>query len=83
MVIERGRGEVDFQPDVLVVGGGIIGSSRLRQEHGVGTVQLIEASSLASGATGGSAGLLQPEPHHGSDPAFLVELARLSLDRWR
>ena len=85
VVIERGRGEVDFQPDVLVVGGGIIGvaAAFALQEHGVGTVQLIEASSLASGATGGSAGLLQPEPHHGSDPAFLVELARLSLDRWR
>lgn len=85
MLIERGHGEVNFQPDVLVVGGGIMGvaTARAMHEQGAGSVQLIEASTLASGATGGSAGLLQPEPHHGSDPAFLVELARLSLDRWR
>ena len=50
---------------------------------GAGSVQLIDASSLAGGATGGSAGLLQPEPHHGIDPKCLVETARLSLERWR
>jgi glycine oxidase len=84
-VIEHGQGRLDLEPDVLVVGGGIMGVATALAFHraAVGSVQLIEASSLASGATGGSAGLLQPEPHHGNDPASLVEVARLSLRRWR
>ena len=43
---------------------------------------LIEAGRLGSGATGGAAGLLTPEPHEWSDPEPFVELARASLDRW-
>jgi glycine oxidase len=84
-VLDHGLGELDFRPDVLVVGGGIMGVATAQAVHdrALGSVQLIEASTLASGATGGSAGLLQPEPHHGSDPVFLVELGRLSLDLWR
>jgi glycine/D-amino acid oxidase-like deaminating enzyme len=49
----------------------------------LGSVQLIETSSLGGGASGGSAGLLQPEPHHGSDPAPLVDLGRAGLERWK
>jgi len=45
-------------------------------------VLLIEAGRLGSGATGGAAGLLTPEPHEWSDPEPFVELARASLDRW-
>jgi glycine/D-amino acid oxidase-like deaminating enzyme len=84
-VLERGRGEWNSRPDVLVVGGGIMGvaTALACQQADLGSVQLIEASNLGSGATGGSAGLLQPEPHHGSDPTCLVELGRMSLQRWR
>jgi glycine/D-amino acid oxidase-like deaminating enzyme len=76
---------VDLEADVLVVGGGILDVTTALAFYNaaVGSVQLIEASSLASGATGGSAGLLQPEPHHGSDRACLVDLARQGLQRWR
>jgi glycine/D-amino acid oxidase-like deaminating enzyme len=84
-VIEQGRGSVELAPDLLVVGGGIMGvaTALAVDTAGLGSVQLIEGSTLAAGATGGSAGLLQPEPHHGEDPDCLVELGRRSLDRWR
>jgi glycine oxidase len=82
--VEHGHGAWDSRPDVLVVGGGIMGvaTALACEQAGLGSVQLIEASNLGSGATGGSAGLLQPEPHHGSDPTFFVELGRISLERW-
>jgi glycine oxidase len=85
MVLEAGRGPIDMSPDVLVVGGGIMGvAAALACERArLGSVQLIEASALGSGATGGSAGLLQPEPHHGDDAAALVELGRAGLDGWK
>lgn len=84
-VMQYGRGRIELAPDALVVGGGIMGVATALALHsaGAGSVQLIEASTLAGGATGGSAGLLQPEPHQGNDPACLVDLGRLSLDRWR
>jgi glycine/D-amino acid oxidase-like deaminating enzyme len=84
-LIECGRGELDLNADVLVVGGGIMGVATALAFHraGAGSVQLIEKSGLASGATGGSAGLLQPEPHQGTDAPALVELGRLSLKQWR
>ncbi|HEY1672060.1 MAG TPA: FAD-binding oxidoreductase [Streptosporangiaceae bacterium] len=73
------------RPDVLVVGGGILGvaTAVACQEAGAGSVLLIEASRLGAGATGGAAGLLVPEAHQGVDPPALVELARASLARWR
>lgn len=84
-LIEEGQGDFDRAPDVLVVGGGILGvaTALACQQAGLGSVQLIEAATLGSGATGGAAGLLQPEPHHGVDAACLVDLARASLERWR
>ncbi len=74
-----------MRPDVLVVGGGILGvaTAVACRDAGLGSVTLIEADRLGAGATGGAAGLLQPEPHHGSDPDELVELGRSSLRRWR
>lgn len=73
------------RPDVLVVGGGILGvaTAVACRDAGVGSVLLIEACRLGSGATGGAAGLLVPEAHQGSDPRALVELGRASLARWR
>ncbi|MDA8322310.1 MAG: FAD-dependent oxidoreductase, partial [Actinomycetota bacterium] len=60
----------DLRPDVLVVGGGILGVAIAAavQDAGIGSVQLIEAGRLGSGATGGATGLLIPEPHQWSDP---------------
>jgi glycine oxidase len=73
------------RPDVLVVGGGILGvaTAAACRDAGAGSVLLIEAGRLGSGATGGAAGLLVPEAHQGVDPAALVDLGRASLDRWR
>jgi len=73
------------RPDVLVVGGGMIGIATAASCHqaGAGSVLLIEAGTLGSGATGGAAGLLVPEAHTWSDPEPFVALARLSLELWR
>ncbi len=81
----RSGGELpERRPDVLVVGGGILGvaTAAACHEAGLGTVLLIEAGHLGSGATGGAAGLLTPEIHEWSDPAPFVDLARASLARW-
>jgi len=85
-VLDRGVPEtLDRRPDVLVVGGGMLGVSTAVacRDAGAGSVVLIEAGRLGSGATGGAAGLLVPEAHQGVDPAALVELGRSSLARWR
>jgi glycine/D-amino acid oxidase-like deaminating enzyme len=73
------------RPDVLVVGGGILGVAIASsvQDAGLGSVQLIEAGRLGAGATGGATGLLIPEPHQWSDPETFVDLERASLERWR
>ena len=82
----RGDGDVsDPRPDVLVVGGGIVGvaTAAACHEAGLGSVLLIETGRLGTGATGGATGLLIPEPHQWSDPEPLVDLERASLERWR
>jgi len=81
----RGAGVIpDPRPDILVVGGGIVGVATAAACHraGLGSVLLIEAGQLGSGATGGAAGLLTPEIHEWSDPPPFVDLARDSLQRW-
>jgi glycine oxidase len=72
-------------PDVLVVGGGIVGvaTAFACADAGLGGVLLIETGRLGAGATGGAAGLLIPEPHQWSDPEPFVDLERASLERWR
>jgi glycine oxidase len=82
----RGDGEIpDPRPDVLIVGGGIVGvaTAAACHEAGLGSVLLIETGRLGAGATGGATGLLIPEPHQWSDPEPLVDLERASLERWR
>ncbi len=82
----RGAGAVPRpRPDVLIVGGGIVGAATAAacRGAGLGSVLLIEAGRLGSGATGGAAGLLTPEIHEWSDPALFVDLARSSLARWK
>jgi len=81
----RGAGAISLaRPDILVVGGGIAGvaTAAALHEAGLGSVLLIEAGRLGSGATGGAAGLLTPEIHEWSDPEPFVDLARLSLELW-
>lgn len=81
----RGAGVISqAHPDILVVGGGIVGVATAAACHraGLGSVLLIEAGRLGSGATGGAAGLLTPEIHEWSDPEPFVDLARSSLDLW-
>ncbi len=75
----------DPRPDVLVVGGGMLGVAAAAAAHEarIGSVQLIEAGRLGAGATGGATGLLIPEPHQWSDPETFVDLERASLQRWR
>jgi glycine/D-amino acid oxidase-like deaminating enzyme len=72
------------RPDVLVVGGGILGVSTAAAcvEAGLGSVLLIETGRLGAGSTGGATGLLIPEPHQWSDPEPFVDLERASLERW-
>jgi len=82
----RGDGDMaDRRPDVLVVGGGIVGvaTALACHEAGLGSVLLIDTGRLGTGATGGATGLLIPEPHQWSDPEPLVDLERASLERWR
>jgi len=73
------------RPDVLVVGGGMLGvcAAVACRDAGAGSVVLIEAGRLGSGASGGAAGMLVPEAHQGVDPDALVDLGRASLARWR
>jgi glycine/D-amino acid oxidase-like deaminating enzyme len=72
-------------PDVLVIGGGILGvcTAAACNDAGLGSVLLIETGRLGAGATGGATGLLIPEPHQWSDPEPFVDLERAGLERWR
>jgi glycine oxidase len=72
-------------PDVLVVGGGMVGVATAVscQRAGLGTVALVERSTLGAGATAGAGGLLVPEAHHDGDPGSFVDLGRSSLALWR
>jgi glycine oxidase len=85
-VLGRDVGTIaDPQPDILIIGGGILGVAIAAavNDAGLGSVQLIEAGRLGAGATGGATGLLIPEPHQWSDPETFVDMERASLERWR
>jgi glycine/D-amino acid oxidase-like deaminating enzyme len=77
--------DLDRSPDILVVGGGIVGvaTAAACTQAGLGSVVLLEGDRLGSGASGGAAGQLIPEAHVGVDPPALVELMRLSLTAWQ
>jgi glycine oxidase len=76
---------LDRRPDVLVVGGGVLGlaTAVFSQRSGLGRVLVIEAARLAAGPSGGAGGGLVPELHQLSDPPAFVALARASLDLYR
>jgi glycine oxidase len=75
---------LDRTPDVLVVGGGILGCATAAActRAGLGSVVLLERDGLGAGASGGAAGLLQPETHVGIDPPEFVDFMRRSLAAW-
>ena len=77
--------ELDPTPDVLVVGGGMVGlaTAAMCTRAGLGRVQLIERDGLAEAASGRAAAMLSPEPHVWTDPPAFVELGRASFDLWR
>jgi NADPH-dependent 2,4-dienoyl-CoA reductase/sulfur reductase-like enzyme len=71
--LDPGRpAQLPRRPDVLVVGGGMLGVATAMACHsaGAGQVLLIEASRLGSGATGGAAGLVtRTAPRYRPAPA--------------
>jgi len=73
------------RPDVLVVGGGIVGVATAVAcvQAGIGSVVLVERDHFGAGASGGAAGLLIPEAHAHVDAPVLVNLGRLSLTNWQ
>ncbi|MBV9596599.1 MAG: FAD-binding oxidoreductase [Chloroflexi bacterium] len=77
--------DLDREPDVLVVGGGIIGCATAAAciQARLGSVVLVERDVLGAGASGGAAGLLVPESHLGVDPPEFVAAMRRGLDAWR
>ncbi len=76
---------LDRHPDVLVIGGGVIGmaTALFCRRAGLGRVLLIEAQHLAAAASGGAGGALVPELHQLSDPPPFIALARSSLALYR
>jgi glycine/D-amino acid oxidase-like deaminating enzyme len=77
--------DLDRHPDVLVVGGGVIGlaTAVFCRRAGVDRVLVIEAGQLAGAASGGAGGALAPTLHELSDPPLFVALARASLALYR
>jgi glycine/D-amino acid oxidase-like deaminating enzyme len=77
--------DLDRHPDVLVVGGGVIGlaTAVFCRRAGIGRVLVIEAARLAGAASGGAGGALAPALHQLSDPPAFVALARTSLALYR
>jgi len=76
---------LDREPDVLIVGGGMLGCATAAAclSAGLGSIVVLERERLGAGPSGGAAGLLMPEEHAGIDPPELVNLMRLSLEAWR
>jgi glycine oxidase len=77
--------DLDRHPDVLVVGGGLIGlaTAACCTRARLGRVVVLERDRLGAGASGGAAALLTPEVHVWTDPAPFVVLGRASLDLYR
>ncbi len=84
-LLEPGPGALDRRPDVLVVGGGVVGlaTAALCRRAGLGRVEVVERGRLAGGPSGRGGGILAPAPLQWTDPASLVSFGRASLDLWR
>jgi glycine oxidase len=72
------------RPDVLVVGGGVVGvqTAVACRRAGLGSVVLIERDQLGSGATGGAGGLLSADTLAGTYPPHYVALGKASIGLW-
>jgi glycine oxidase len=79
-VLDPGPSGLDPRPDVLVVGGGVVGlaAAVMCRRAGLGRVQVIDRDRCASGPSGSPASALSPGVHALSDPEF-VALATRSL----
>jgi len=79
-ILDPGPDGVDMRPDVLVVGGGIVGLgvAVMCRRLGLGRVQVIERERCGSGPSGSAAGGLSPGVHSVAHPSF-VALANSSL----
>jgi glycine oxidase len=77
---------LDRRPDVLVVGGGVVGlvTAVACRAAGLGRVVVLEREPrLAPAASGGNGGALAPDMHALTDPAAFVAFGRASLARYR
>ncbi|GAA4245961.1 glycine oxidase ThiO [Dactylosporangium darangshiense] len=82
-----GRPEgLDRSPDVLVIGGGVIGlaAAAMCRRAGLGRIVLLEQSPrLVPGASSGNGGAIAPDMHVLTDPAEFVAFGRRSRDLYR
>jgi glycine/D-amino acid oxidase-like deaminating enzyme len=76
--------DLNRRPDVLIVGGGIVGlaTAVACQRAGLGSVVVVERDQLGSGATGGAGGLLSADTLAGTYPAPYVALGKASIELW-
>lgn len=76
--------DLNRRPDVLVVGGGVVGvlTATFCQRAGLGSVLLIERDQIGAGATGGAGGLLSADTLAGTYPPGYVSLGKSSIDLW-
>ena len=76
--------DLNRRPDVLVVGGGIVGlaTAAACEQAGLGSVVLIERGQLGSGPTGGAGGLLSADTLAGTYPEPYVALGKASIGIW-
>lgn len=72
------------RPDILIVGGGIVGlaTAVACERAGLGSVVVIERGQLGSGATGGAGGLLSADTLAGTYPPPYVALGKASIAIW-
>src|SRR2546423_14925403 len=77
--------ELDRTPDVLVVGGGVMGlaTAAACMGAGLGRVVLLERDHLAAGASGGAAAALSPAAHVWTEPPEFVALGERSMALYR
>jgi glycine oxidase len=85
--LQPGRpGDLDHAPDVLVVGGGVVGLAVATACHraGLGRVVVLEAADrLAGSASGGNAGQIAPDMHLLTDGPAFTAFGRASRDLYR
>jgi glycine oxidase len=82
--LDPGPDDLDRRPDVLIVGGGVVGlaTAVMCRRAGLGRVQVIERERCAAGPSGSPASALSPGVHALTHPDFVALGARsLQLHR--